>query len=358
MSKNIGIKKRIALELFRKLHKDRVKQHELNTLFWECTLRCNLSCLHCGSDCRSLADQPDMPMEDFFDVIHSILPHVNPNKILIIFTGGEALVRKDIEACGLELYRQGFPWGIVTNGMLLTRKRLDSLLASGMHTLTLSLDGFEEPHNWLRGHPQSFTKASNALDMLTKEKELIWDVVTCVNRKNIDSLNEFRTYLIDKGVKKWRIFTIFPVGRAATYPELQLDNEQFTYVLDFIKETRAGGEIELSYGCEGFLGGYEMEVRDNFYSCHAGVNVASILANGAISGCPSIRANFYQGNIYKDNFMDVWNNRFEKFRNRDWCQKGECADCNLFRYCKGNGMHLYDDNEKLLICHHKRISEN
>lgn len=52
-----------------------------------------------------------MPVEDFLKVIDNITPYVEPNKVLVIFTGGEALVRKDIEKCGLELYRRGYPWG-------------------------------------------------------------------------------------------------------------------------------------------------------------------------------------------------------------------------------------------------------
>ena len=65
-----------------------------------------------------------MPVEDFLKVIDDITPYVEPNKVLVIFTGGEALVRKDIEKCGLELYRRGYPWGIVSNGYLMTRERL------------------------------------------------------------------------------------------------------------------------------------------------------------------------------------------------------------------------------------------
>lgn len=72
-------------------------------------------------------------------------------------------------------------------------------------------------------------------------------------------------------------------------------------------------------------------------------------------GCPSIRANYDQGNIYQDDFMEVWNNRFEKFRNREWARQGECADCNLFRYCEGNGMHLHDESGKLMTCHYHRL---
>lgn len=356
MNKKLTIRKRLALELFRKIRRNRIVLHEMRVLFWECTLRCNIACRHCGSDCRVVANQPDMPIADFLKVIDQITPHVNPHELLIIFTGGEALVRTDIEACGIELYRRGFPWGIVTNGLYLTRERLDSLLSAGLRTITVSLDGFEEPHNWLRRHPRSYENALNAVKMLVKEQDIVWDIVTCVNGKNINDLQAFKKYLIDLGVKNWRIFTIFPVGRAAEHPELQLTNEEFTHVLDFIRETRKEGVIHLSYGCEGFLGNYEMEVRDQFYQCNAGLNTASVLADGNISGCPSIRANFHQGNIYKDNLVDVWNNRFKEFRDRSWAQKGICADCKLFRYCEGNGMHLYDENGDLLFCHYHRIN--
>ena len=169
MNKRPGLRKRLALELFRSIRKNRAKIHELRTLFWECTLRCNASCLHCGSDCHVSSAHPDMPVEDFLKVIDEITPHVDPHKVMITFTGGEALVRKDIEACGRELNKREYPWGIVSNGLLLNRTRLDSLLAAGMHSITISLDGFEEAHNWLRGNRRSFEGAVNAIAMLAEE---------------------------------------------------------------------------------------------------------------------------------------------------------------------------------------------
>lgn len=355
IDKRPGLKKRIALELFRSLKKNRAKLHELHTLFWECTLRCNASCRHCGSDCHVSAAQPDMPVADFLKVVDEITPHVDPHQVLVIFTGGEALVRKDIETCGMELYRRGFPWGIVSNGLLFTQQRLQSLLAAGLHTATISLDGFEQAHNWLRRHPKSFEQALNAICLLAEEKEVVWDVVTCVNQKNIQDLALFKDFLIEMGAKRWRIFTIFPVGRAAEVPELQLDDQQFTWLLNFIRFCRHEGKIQVSYGCEGFLGNYEGEVRDSIFQCNAGISTASVLADGSISGCPSIRANFHQGNIYRDKFMDVWEHRFGPYRDRTWARKGECADCAMFRYCQGSGMHLHDENGDLLFCHYKRI---
>lgn len=355
MREKLGLRKKLGLNIFSRLHGERIKEHELNTLFWECTLRCNLACRHCGSDCKAEAGVKDMPVADFLRVIDSITPHVNPNKLMIAITGGEALMRKDLEQAGIELYRRGYPWGIVTNGMLLDERRFESLLKAGLHSITVSVDSFAPYHNYIRRNERSYENAVNALKLISREPDIAYDVVTCANRDNFGSLPEFKEFLISEGVKAWRIFTIFPVGRGAEDPRLQLTDSQFGELMEFISATRKEGRIKLGYGCEGFLGGYEGEVRDLFYHCSAGVNTAGIKIDGSISGCTSIRANYDQGNIYRDDFMEVWNNRFEQFRNREWARKGICADCNMFKYCLGNGMHLHDDNGDLLVCHYNRI---
>lgn len=352
----LSLKQRVGLELQRSLRKTNEQLHPLRTLFWECTLRCNMSCRHCGSDCKVAPSVPDMPAADFLKVIDSITPHVDPHKVFIIFTGGEALLRDDLEQVGLELYRREYPWGVVTNGFLLDEKRLESLLASGMHSITISLDGFEQQHNWIRRHPQSFEKATQAIELLTRHKDLLWDIVTCVNPQNYPHLHEFKEYLVSLGVPAWRLFSIFPMGRAANDPELQLTDEQFRGILDFIKECREDdSRLHVSYACEGFLGEYEQKVRDHFFYCRSGVEVASIRCDGGISGCTSVRSHMDQGNIYKDDFWDVWQNRFQVMRDRSWTKKDQCKDCNVWRYCEGSGLHLYDDQGKLLTCHYNRI---
>ena len=64
---------------------------------------------------------------------------------------------------------------------------------------------------------------------------------------------------------------------------------------------------------------------------------------------------FDQGNIYKDNLWEVWNNRFEPFRNREWAHKGECKECKMWKFCLGNGMHLYDNDHNLLHCNYNKL---
>lgn len=291
-----------------------------------------------------------MPVNDFIKVVDSILPHVDRHQLNIVITGGEPLVRKDLEKAGRMLYDRELPWGIVTNGLLLNPDRFHKLRASGLHNITISLDGLQENHNWMRCHPDSFNNAYAAIKMVAKAEDLNFDVVTCVNRRSLQELQQLKELLIGAGVKHWRLFTIFPSGRAADYPEFDLSENEVRQLMDFIVATRKEGKIKASFCCEGFMGGYEGKIRDHFYECQAGVCVASVLLDGGIGACPSIRADYRQGNIYTDDFWDVWQNRFEKYRNRSWMKTGLCADCSFWRYCEGNGMHLRDSSGNLLHC--------
>lgn len=329
--------------------------HPLRQLFWECTLRCNMSCLHCGTDCKKEEQRPDMPLEDFLAVLDDLRTHLDPRRVLVNTVGGEPLARTDLARCGAEITRRGFQWGMVTNGYLLTSKKLAELQEAGLRTIAVSLDGLEEEHNWLRGHPLAFSHAVTAIRALAASSNLMWDVITCVNRRNIGQLPALKDFLTGLGVKRWRCCTIFPSGRAAHNPELQLTSAEFRQLMDFIVAVRAEGVIRLNYGCEGYLGEYEGRVRDYLYACQAGQSVASVLSDGSISGCLSIRSNYHQGNIYKDNFWEVWNRRFQVYRDAEWKRTGICRDCSLFADCQGNGMHLRSDDGSLALCHYRKL---
>lgn len=352
-----GIKHKLLSWLFRQHRISLTKTHQLDYLFWECTLRCNLNCLHCGSDCHKNALVNDMPANDFLNVIRQLPKNYNRNNILIVITGGEPLLRNDLTYIGTELYKMGHPWGIVTNGMALNSKKLDELLLSGLRTLTISLDGLFEQHNYLRQNKNAYNNAINAIALAAKKTSIEFDVVTCVHHKNIDELPQLAEVLINLGVKKWRLFSIFPKGRAVTHNLALVNNKKVEQLLEFIKQTRLQGKIKASFGCEGFLGNYEMQVRDTPFFCRAGITVASVLADGTISACPSIDRCFAQGNIYTDNFNFIWENKFEIMRNRDWAKTGICKTCNQWKNCLGNGLHLRQHNMKgPAYCHYNILN--
>ncbi|MDR2922842.1 MAG: SPASM domain-containing protein [Treponema sp.] len=187
---------------------------------------------------------------------------------------------------------------MVTNGWHYTRDLHSRLTASGLGLITVSLDGFEASHNWIRGSPQSFSRAVSAIDIVASS-HLTYDIVTCVNQ----------------------------------------------------------GRIRVYFSCEAYTGGYEGKVRDGYFFCHAGVNIGSILYDGSISACPNINRHFIQGNIYRDNFQDVWNNRFEVMRNRGWTKTGVCKKCRDYRNCKGGAMHMWNEKQDgIMRCIHNDIS--
>jgi radical SAM enzyme (rSAM/lipoprotein system) len=351
----LSLRRRLALDIVKKLQDDLVAQHPLRQLFWECTLRCNLHCRHCGSDCKATALVKDMPKEDFGKVLDSVAAKMNPHEVMINVTGGEPLMRPDLDQCGRMIYEKGFPWGMVTNGYLLTPERYQSLLQSGLRAMTISLDGLGEDHDWMRGREGSFERAAAAIKMVIDSGEVEFDVVTCVNRRSYPHLAEIRDFLIGLGLKGWRLFTVFPVGRAAKDPDLQLTKEEHIGLMEFIRDTRREGVIKAEFACEGFLGNYEGDVRGHFYFCQAGVTIGSVLSDGSISACPSIRADYSQGNIYQDDFMDVWEHRYGPYRDRTWMKKDACASCKFWKYCRGGGMHLRDAQGNLILCHLDRL---
>ncbi len=348
------MKRRIEQFLFRQFRAIETQRHELNYLFWECTTRCNLNCLHCGSDCAKDSAHQDMPLDDFLRALDTI-KHPSPN-LMVVLTGGEPLLRKDIEQCGREIKKRGMRWGMVSNGYLYDEQKHAALLNAGLGALTISLDGLEASHNWLRRNPKSFERADVAIGLAANAPRLNFDVVTCVNSRNIDELTAIKNHLIAKHVKAWRLFTIIPIGRAKNNLELFLTDSQFQQLMDFIAETRKQGDIDVKFSCEGYVGDYEKRVRDTPFFCRAGINIGSVLIDGSISACPNVDRSFAQGNIYHDNLDTVWHTQFQLFRDRSWTKRGKCANCKEYKQCQGNGFHYWHgDKQQVLVCHNERL---
>lgn len=355
-AEKIPLRKRIALNLYSVKKNIETRIHELNYLFWECTTRCNFKCLHCGSDCKCDSQTPDMPAKDFLRVLNELKIHINPSKTMVAITGGEPLIREDlVEAC-FGIRSLGYQWGLVTNGYFMNEKKFEELLNAGLCSIAISLDGLESEHNWFRGKSDSFTRTVKSIELVASARRIFFDVITCVHQKNIDGLENLKKILIKLGVTRWRLATVFPKGRASYNEELKLTSEQLRRLMTFISKTRSEGQIIACYGCEGFLGNYEMKVRDTPFYCRAGVGIGSVLVDGSISACPSLRQDYIQGNIYKDDFWDVWNKRFQIMRNREWAKKGACERCKVWKYCRGNGLHLRDQKSgELLYCNYNSL---
>jgi radical SAM enzyme (rSAM/lipoprotein system) len=354
----ITIPKKIGLNLFGEYRKIQTRLHDLKYLFWECTLSCNLSCLHCGSSCGA-QNSNDLPYKLVVDELIKIKNLAGQSLPHVVITGGEPLIRKDIESFGAEISKLGYNWGMVTNAFLLDDERLSNLLQAGLNSITISLDGLKESHNWLRNNELSFDKTINAIKLVSKVSNLNFDVATCITLKNIGELDEIYQLLAGLGVRNWRIFTIDPIGRASNHKELNINSEVLVRTLEFIKKTRKKKQMRINYGCDGFLGNYEGEVRDEFFFCRAGINIASILHDGSVCACPNINRKLIQSHILQNSLIDIWNTRYQVFRDREWTKSNQCAVCKSYKYCLGNGICLRDlENEHVMRCHRKMIESS
>ena len=355
--------------------------HELNYLFWECTTRCNLHCRHCGSDCFAASQDVDMPLEDFLRAFDTIPVAERAKPFTVVLTGGEPLLRPDLPEVGRALRSRGVGWGIVSNGWFYDAAMHARLIEAGMGALTISLDGLEDAHDWMRGRAGSFARALEGIAVAARDPRVNFDVVTCVNKRNLPELEAIYAKLSSLGVRQWRIFTIIPIGRAADDSQMHLSDAEFVSLMEFIRSKRISHSgphrshsgphrshsgldpespsMQVTFSCEGYLGPYENKVRDVPYFCHAGINIASVLIDGRICACPNIdRDAFSQGNIYEDNFWQVWQERFQPFRDRSWTRRGRCADCRVWRDCLGNGMHnWHGDCAEVLNCHYNKINQ-
>jgi len=342
-------------QFFKPIRQDLIaKLHDLEYFFLEVTNKCNINCLHCGSDCQKDSTTPDLPQAKIKSILEEIKAHYNSKKIHVVITGGEPLLYKDVFDLGKMIYDLEFSWGMVSNGFGWNKSDIKKAMLSGLHSITISLDGMEQQHNWLRKHEQSFKRAISTIKLLSANR--FWkkfDVITCINRKNINSLDEIYNLIKSLKVPMWRIFIIEPFGRAVEEPDLFLMGEEFRYLLDKIKEYRKLNEITVEFTDSGYLGPhYDDQVRGYDYFCRAGINVAGIMANGDILACPNIDRKFAQGNIFKHSFIDIWDKKFQNFRNKKWMKRGECDSCGEWRQCRGNSFHLRNfETKETKLCH-------
>lgn len=330
------------LELWQKYGENLRKHPQFDYLFWESTRKCNLACRHCGSDCSPSVKTSELTTNEIKKALKQIASDFPKTKITLAITGGEPLLRKDLLEVVKHANGLGYICGMVTNGTLLTEKLAKDLKKAGMQTVSISLDGLKKSHEYLRGK-DVFERTIKGIENLVKNDFPMMEAITCVNPQNISELEEIYQLVTSLKLKAWRLFTISSIGRAKTNKDLFLTPKQFILLMDFIKEKRKNKNLIVSYAEDGFLGmKYEVEVRDSFFLCLAGLRVGSILVDGSISACPSLPKEFIQGNIKKDNFKEIWDTKYREFRDLNWKKKGKCGKCEQWDYCHGDGMHLWD----------------
>jgi radical SAM protein with 4Fe4S-binding SPASM domain len=331
-----------------------VQEHPLQIISWEATRRCNLSCKHCGSPAEEVELNEELATEEVISAFSQIEQDFDMSQFRHInITGGEPFVRKDLIEI-LENVSQSPHYrniDIQTNGLILGQKPelLGKIKELGVTGIGVSIDGLQDSHDSFRGIKGSYDLAMKAARKAVEEG-LAVTVSTVAHAKNLDQIPQLYE-LVKKEIKPrtFRIMTIDPIGRADLNKEDLLSNHQTKKVINFLQEQYADNceryadktETMVELGCGGWLGReVEGTLRPFIFHCVAGINNLGILYDGKLAACSNIPRDFgFEGDLRKDNIKNIWDKKYQKYRDFKWKKTGDCKSCGEWDYCHGGPMH-------------------
>ena len=329
------------------------KNPELRTLFFELTSACNEHCFHCGSNC-TVPSPDELTTVEYKKLLDEIKEDFGVKRVYLCITGGEPLLRPDFFEIMEYAKSLGFRWGMTSNATLITKEVAHKLALAGMRTISISIDGLPETHDKLRGYKRGYELAMQGVQNLIDEGAFeSVQITTVFNHENIKELPELFEVMKGIDIDSWRVINLEPIGRALLRPELMCTDEDLRYMFDFIKQARRDGYPVL-YGCSHYLGlDYEVEVREWYWLCNAGVYTASVMSNGDIGACLDIERDprVIQGNVRRDRFSEVWKDKFSIFRQDKSSSCSKCRECEHKRFCRGDSYHSWDyKKDEPMVC--------
>lgn len=313
------------------------------TCVWEITMACNMRCKHCGSSCEN-----SLPGELTTEEAFKFVDMCSEMKMeWISISGGEPFTRKDIVDVTKYAVSKGIGVNIITNGWLINDSTAKELGKLDNIRILISLDGPKYIHDFIR-KPGAFDRAKESYRIL-HSYGVDTGCITTITKKNIDSLNELKYFLISEGVKCWQVQIGLPMGNLSKHTDWLLDPEQINTIIDYCYEVSQEGKINIfPADCIGYYSEKQTEIYkrslgvDNigeWDGCSAGISSFGLLHNGDILGCTSIRdKKFIEGNIKEKSLKEIWNdpNSFSWRRNfKKEDLKGDCVECKYSEKCLG-----------------------
>lgn len=338
---------------------------DLRFVIWMATRRCNLKCTYCVLP-HEESPGKDLSTAEVKDVFEQIATDFDPAKIMVGITGGEATLRPDLVEIVAHLVGLGFRTVAVdSNGVNYGRKPdlMDRLVDAGMRCPTISVDGLSTAQRDIRGDPSGGKWTWQAIERVQRlYPDLGTTTICAASPRNLGEVPGVFQRFEDLGIAFARLSAIFPLGRAASDPDEVLSPEDVRQVLAWLAEQRslfARGQrdLEIEFIDDGWCG-TRWEgglLRGSFLYCRAGVTVLGIEHDGRVMGCPVIHSAFnVQGDVRTDRISDIWRDRFQPFRDREWLRKGDCETCSQWTFCLGGSLHNRDDEGVLTRCtaHH------
>ncbi len=309
----------------------------LRMVAWELTRSCNLSCSHCRASSKHRLYKDELTTEECFKLIDEISSFAKP---IVILTGGEPLLRKDIFEIAKYGKIKGLTMVMAPNGTLLTDENVKKIIDSGIKRISVSLDGPDAAsHDDLRQVPGAFKEACEGIARARKAG-LEFQINTTVTKRNIESLPQTMKLAKDLGARAHHIFLLVPTGRAREMAEEELSASEYEEALRYLAREKKSSSLEIKITCAPHFNRVLLQDHASAASdltgrgCMGGVSFCFISHVGDVQPCGYLEIKC--GNIRKQAFKDIWLSS-EVFNNiRDFGQyKGKCGICEFKTVCGG-----------------------
>ncbi len=322
---------------------------------WNCSRRCNLNCVHCYADSRDQAYAGELTTAQARKMIEDLK---NFNIPVLLFSGGEPLMRTDLFELNAYARERGLRTVISTNGTLITPALARQIKASGVEYVGISLDGIGKNNDRFRGKRGAFDDALNGIKNLVTVGQKVGLRFTMTGENNRDMPLLFD--LVEKeGVHRICFYHLAYSGRGTnlkTSDPGALDTRRmiddiFAWVVS-LKDRGMNKEVlTVDNHADGAYLYLKVKKSNPAHAQNiyrwlranggnaSGVGIANIDNQGNVHG-DQFWQNVSFGNINERRFGDIWMDTSHEFmgklKNRRPFLTGRCPRCKFLDICNGN----------------------
>jgi 12,18-didecarboxysiroheme deacetylase len=322
---------------------------------WNVTRRCNLKCVHCYAHARDEEFMGELSTQEGKAVLDDLAEFGAP---VVLFSGGEPLVRPDLTELADYAVRKGMRAVISTNGTLITPRVAGELKKIGLSYVGISLDGLDEVNDRFRGVNGAFKKA---LDGITacQEAGIKVGLRFTMNRLNAREIPGIFDLLEKHEIPRVCFYHLVYAGRGSELMKEDLSHEETRAAVDLIidrtKDLHERGKPKEVLTVDNHADGPYLYMRMLRENSSRTAEVLELLqmnegnSSGRGIGCISwdgtVHADqFWRhysfGNVRERKFSEIWtdlsNPLMAQLKDKKLHVKGRCAECKWLGVCGGN----------------------
>jgi Fe-coproporphyrin III synthase len=322
---------------------------------WNMTRRCNLKCIHCYSNSADIDYPDELTTQEAKKMIDDLAAFGSP---VLLFSGGEPLMRKDLLELAKYATDKGMRAVISTNGTLITKDIAAELKKIGLSYVGVSLDGLQPTHDRFRGRKGAFEKAIEGIRNC-REAGIKVGLRFTVNRHNVADVPAMFDLMRKEKIERMCFYHLVYSGRASKLREEDLAHEESRRLLDLIADrTKAMFDDGLSpeiLTVDNHADGPYLYLKMKEKDPARAAEILELLemnegnSTGVGIGCVSWDGEVYPdqfwrnrplGNVRKRPFSEIWtdekNEFLMKLKEKKKHVTGRCATCVWLSVCGGN----------------------